>query len=130
MGPLLIAGAAGAIIGAAVSILVPRADTVLLDSGSGDIGIPELINRVRQELIASEESRLENKLPALFVAKSLDLEISFVAKRSAELGSKVVLTAVEAGATVGLESEKTHKMTLHLEVQPPESGSIPPTKHE
>src|SRR5437764_12123724 len=48
----------------------------------GGIGIPALVQQVREELIASDLGRRKSAYPALFAAKSVDLEVAFVAKKT------------------------------------------------
>lgn len=90
------------------------------------IGIPEFVEEVRRELISSDMQRLANKEAALFEAKSVDLEISFVVKRTTDAGSKVTLEVVDLDAKSNLSAEKTQKMTLHLDIRQPLQENIPP----
>ncbi len=103
--------------------------STMSSTDDGGIGIPSLIEQVRQELIASDIQRTKANMPALFAAKSVDLEISFVAKKSDSVGSKLSLRAVDVDAKRSVSSEKAHKMTIHLDIQQPEELNIPPS-HE
>jgi hypothetical protein len=97
-----------------------------LDINNG-IGIPAFVQQVREELIASDIQRGRTNMPALFTAKSVDLEIAFVAKKSDSASGKLTLEVVDVDAKRELSSEKTQKMTLHLDIAQPEQLSIPPS---
>jgi hypothetical protein len=96
------------------------------DSGS-TIGIPELVAEVRKELIQSDLQRTKDNMPALFIAKSVELEISFVAKKADSAGSKISLEVVNLEGKRQVSAEKTQKMTLHLDIQEPKDLSMSPT---
>jgi hypothetical protein len=100
----------------------------LHSSNSEGIGIPALVDQIRDELIASDLQRTARNAPGLFVARSVDLEISFVVKRALEVGSKVALEVVDADTKLMIGTERTHTMTIHLDVQQPVSFSTPPSK--
>jgi hypothetical protein len=97
------------------------------DESTSKIGIPELVGEVRKELIQSDLQRTKDNTPALFVAKSVELEISFVVKKADSAGSKISLEVVNLEGKRQVSSEKTQKMTLHLDIQEPQEVSIPPT---
>jgi len=105
----------------------PREHSSLSNAENG-IGIPAFVNQVRDELIASDIQREQNGQPALFTAKSVDLEVAFVVKRSYGVGSRASLQVVDVDTKREVSSEKTQKMILHLDVQPPVSLSIPPSQ--
>lgn len=108
-------------------VLSPRQIESLHSREDGGIGIPALVQQVREELIASDIQRTQANMPSLFTAKSVDLEISFVAKKSDTLGSKVTLQVVDVDAKRTISSEQAQKMTIHLDIQQPEELSISPS---
>jgi hypothetical protein len=125
---VLVAAIAGSIgvgvwIGSAVS---SRTAASVHSDVNGGIGIPQLVEQVRQELRQSDLQREKNHVPALFVAKSVDLEIAFVVSRSDELSSRVTLKVLDDSLRHEIGSEQTQRMTLHLDVQQPEDITIPP----
>jgi hypothetical protein len=122
---IVVAFAVGA---SAAAWYTSRSVADLHSSESGGIGIPALVDQVRDELIASDLQRTAAGAPALFVARSVDLEVSFVVKHAQEIGSKVALEVVDANSKLTLGTERTHKMTIHLDVQQPETVSIPPSE--
>jgi hypothetical protein len=127
---MLFVGAAvmGFVLGlVAENMLASRGSTTVLRENSG-IGIPAFVEQVRKELIASDIQRMKANMPALFIAKSVDLEISFVAKKSDSAGAKLSLEVVDVDAKRDISSEKTQKMTLHLDIQQPEQLNIPPSQ--
>jgi NTP-dependent ternary system trypsin peptidase co-occuring protein len=93
----------------------------------GRIGIPELVERVRAEMIESERRRTAVGASPLFVAKSVDLEIAFGVKRESEGASKFTLEVIELDAREQVSSETVQKMTLHLDVAQPQDVVIPPS---
>lgn len=91
------------------------------------IGIPALVERVRQELIAADLQQTANGASRLLVARSVDLEIAFVVKHARDMAGQMALEVVEANSKLAVGNERTHKMTIHLDVQKPEDVTISPT---
>jgi len=119
----------GFILGLTTDRVFSRGSAASL-TDDGGIGIPTLVEQVRQELIASDIRRTQSNMPALFTAKNVDLEISFVVKKSDSVGSKLALRVIDVDAKRSISSEKAQKMTLHLEIQQPEELNIPPSRAE
>jgi hypothetical protein len=107
-----------------------RKKTLSARTDEARIGIPELVSEIRKELIESDLQRDKDGIPALFIAKSVDLEISFVVKKADSAGSKLSLEVVTLDAKRQISAEETQKMTLHLEVQKPQDIIIPPSKNK
>lgn len=85
-----------------------------LDS-TATLGIKELINQVKVELIAAEREMRERKEASLFDLKELEMEIHFVVRSGAEAKVEVV------GIGGGFEAtdEKTQKLRLTWVATPP-----------
>ena len=129
---LIVGGASGCIVlglGFARVLWLNDVDSHHFTKKSG-IGIPALVQQVREELIASDEQRTKANMPALFVAKSVDLEISFVVKQEADVGSKVSLEVIDVDSKHSISAEQAQKLTIHLDIQQPEHLTIPPTPSE
>ena len=94
----------------------------------GDSGpsIPDFVEKVRNELVESDLTRQRNHLPALFTAKSVDLEMSLVVKRSISGGSKFSVQLADIDSKIDRATEQTQKLVLHLDINQPENVSIPP----
>ncbi|HLJ90059.1 MAG TPA: trypco2 family protein [Candidatus Angelobacter sp.] len=90
------------------------------------IDVSSLVDQLRRELIASDLERTEKHMPSLLTAKSVDLEVSFVARRSDNTGSKVSIQVIDADSKQEITSERTQKMILHLDIEQPKQLVISP----
>src|SRR5690242_20584474 len=105
----------------------PGVNPATSENLSDGIGIPAFVDRVREELMDSDRKREQEGKPPLLKSRSVDLEFSFVAKKTTGVGSKVALQVIDVDAKRDISSEKTQKMVLHLDVSQPESLEIPPS---
>jgi Trypsin-co-occurring domain 2 len=79
-----------------------------------DVSVKELIQKVSEELLESQQERLASGRRAVFEVSELDIEISFVVSRSRQGRGGINLQVVTAGGTVGLDDQRTQRMTLKL----------------
>ena len=94
-------------------------------AGEDDLQVTQLIQKVEDQLVASEQQRLAKHRAALFRVQSFDLEINFVIKRDTSQKGTASYNIVAIDNQVGSSTEITHKLTLHMEVPPKESGEAP-----
>ena len=76
------------------------------------IGLSELINQVKQELLTPPD---KNGEPPVFFVDSVELELQVTAKREGNAGVKIDVVSiggVEGGGTLG--HEKTHTVKVSL----------------
>ena len=85
-----------------------------------EIGISNLVERVRTELRQAEEKRLNDNDPSLFKLENVDLEINFVIKHSGTANAGITLEPVTVGGQTEVSAEKVQKVTLHLKTNPAE----------
>ena len=85
---------------------------------SEGLGVTQLITMVKEELIATEQTRQTLDQAALFELKDFDLEINFVVRNSRSADGKVgpQFLTVEAGMEVS--SERVQKIRLHMSAIP------------
>jgi hypothetical protein len=85
---------------------------------NSDLGVEDLVNRLRGELEQMEEDRLSSGKPALFQVRNFDLELDFVIKSSQKQHGKIEYEVVTAEMEREFGNERTHKLTLHMELIP------------
>jgi hypothetical protein len=118
---------AGSIVGSAALVIWQRRGPAVDPSASG-IGIPQLVEQVRSELIEADRQRIRDHQPAIFELRTVDLEVAFVVKRSDKLGSKFSVKVIDLDTAKESSSELTHRMTLHLAIPPTETVTLPKEK--
>jgi len=97
-----------------------RKESITARDSSKSLSLKELIHAVCDELIASEEERVNDDKPALFEFETLDIEVLVVTKgRLAKRGfSLKVLPFLPFGAdaqvTGDFQKQQVHKITLSL----------------
>jgi len=99
-----------------------------------DLTISEIIRKVQQELVKSEELRRNAGIPPIFQTKSFDLTIAFEIKKDVGGKGSVNLAVVTADLGASAEKTSTHSVTLHFEVQGmtqnSEATGVYPDKYE
>lgn len=78
------------------------------------LNLKELIHQVRQELIESENERVQKGLTPLFKVDNLKIEVNFVVEKTKKSGGKLGIKIVEAGHQVSYSSQQIHKISLEL----------------
>jgi len=90
------------------------------------LGLQTLVGQLRSELERMEEDRQSHERGALFEVKNFDLELSFVIKKSEKNKAEFETELATIGTERELGRENTDKITLHMELVPPESVVIHP----
>ena len=78
------------------------------------LNLKELIHTVRQELIDSENERIEKGLSPLFKVDSLKIEVNFVVEKVNKTGGKIDIKIVDVGHDITYSSQQIHKILLEL----------------
>lgn len=89
------------------------------------LGITELIEGVKSELIRSDENRRSSGLPPLFEVKSFDLELNFLVKSSRKGLAGINYELVAVSGETEVSSERVQKILLHMDAAKPQTGSQP-----
>jgi hypothetical protein len=92
-----------------------------------DIGVAELVQKLRQDLEKLERDRISQDESAILQIKSVDVEINFVVKVDQNNKNEVHFDAITVGQDQSLSLERTNKVTLHLEIEPPSWVSVQPS---
>jgi hypothetical protein len=102
----------------------PRWENDGRDSGLGVYG---LVRKVREELTRAENEMVKNNEQEMFVLKDLELEISFVVKKTVmEKGTvEYSFVTVEGESQTGVE--KVQKLRLQWSATTPTKGSAAPS---
>lgn len=96
------------------------------NEGAGPIRslfIKELIRRVHQELVESQQEREASGQPPIFQVQQMTVEVNFVITESSEakggLEFKVITVGgVDLGGSKGYQQQQVHKITLLLSALP------------
>ena len=83
------------------------------------LGVKDVVQTLRSEMILLKEEEFNKKQQHFLDFKSFDLEISFVIKKQEKENGKFDLKFVVIEAGKEIDSEKTQKITLHMETIPP-----------
>ncbi|WP_321479979.1 trypco2 family protein [uncultured Bacteroides sp.] len=78
--------------------------------------IAELIRRVHDELIRSQEIRESEGKAPLFTVNDLTIEVNFVAVEASSKKGGLDFKIITAGAKKEYNTQETHKVTLNLVV--------------
>ena len=103
-------------------------EPVALEDSSRGLGIQTLVSQLRHELEQMEEDRLTHERGALFKVKDFDLELSFVIRKSQKDSAEIHPEVVTVGSEREFGRENTNKITLHMELVPPELVIIRPSE--
>jgi hypothetical protein len=91
------------------------------------LGIADVIEAVRAELIEAQERREGKGLPALFITKQFELELTFGVKKSADGSGKVSFWVVELGGGGAYETSELQRIKLTFETpkaSPPSQQAV------
>src|SRR3954471_12372185 len=79
-----------------------------------DVAVKELIQRISEDLLESEQERTTGGRRAVFEVAELTIELSFVVSRSREGHGGIDLKVVNVGGQADRADERTQRMTLRL----------------
>src|SRR3954462_14024748 len=77
-----------------------------------DVSVKELIQRISEDLLESEQERTADGRRAVFEVAELTVELSFVVSRSRQGHAGVDLKVVSVGGQADQGSERSQRMTL------------------
>lgn len=97
---------------------LPRADVA--DNG---MGIDELVQCVKAELVKADEDTRKLKQAPTFRVSGFDLELNFVVKNRNTVKGGLQTELIAVGSEAEVASEKVQKITLHMLPLEPENGS-------
>jgi Trypsin-co-occurring domain 2 len=89
------------------------------------LGVKELIEEVKSELVKTEQSRIAANQTSLFELKDFDLEIKFVVSERRTESGKIEYKVVTVGGETVLNTEKVQTIRLHMTAVAPKSGQVP-----
>ena len=79
-----------------------------------DVSVKELIQRISEDLLESEQERTAGGRRAVFEVAELTIELSFVVSRSRQGQGGIDLKVVSVGGQAERGDERTQRMTLRL----------------
>jgi hypothetical protein len=79
-----------------------------------DVSVKELIQRISEDLLESEQERTAGGRRAVFEVAELTIDLSFVVSRSRQGHAGVDLKVVSVGGQADRADERTQRMTLRL----------------
>jgi hypothetical protein len=120
--------AAISILGVGFVLLTSRSPFRAANASSPNIGVAELIKKLKNELEKMEEERLLKGEDAILRLKDVDLELSFVVKVDQTNKNELHFEAVTVGTDQGMSLERADKITLHMEIEPPSWIDVEPSK--
>lgn len=109
----------GIIVLLAVMIYNHRRAIPTSKKDSVDLGVQDLIEKVKTELAKTEESRISKGQIPLLELKDFDLEINFVVTESYKGSGTFGFKVVTLGGQTDVSSEKIQKIKLHMTVAQP-----------
>ena|SRR5208282_405182 len=92
-----------------------------------DIGVSELIQQLRSDLEKMERARASHGSDAILRIKNVDVELNFVVKVDQQNKNELRFDVVTVGADQGMSLERSDKITLHMEIEPPNWVDVAPT---
>lgn len=88
------------------------------------LGISRLVREVRSELEALDRERMAQGADALFLVDEFELELNFVATKSAKTQAGAEFEVVTVGAEQQFGQEEIQKLTLKFKPAPDLEGEI------
>ena len=79
-----------------------------------DVSVKELIQRISEDLLESEQERTAGGRRAVFEVAELTIELAFVVSRSRQGRGGIDLKVLSVGGEAGRGDERTQRMTLRL----------------
>jgi hypothetical protein len=108
------------IIGLFLFLFYIHRKSTLSTENNQKLGVTELIQQVKKELVEMEEKRVQTKEAPLFVVKEFELEVNFVVKENYNQKGDFDFKVVTVGNETDLGTEKTQKITLRMTTILPE----------
>ena len=79
-----------------------------------EISVKELIQKISEDLLESEQERTARGQRAVFEVSELTVELAFVVSRTRQGRGGIDLRVVSVGGDIGRANEQTQRMTLRL----------------
>ena len=117
-------------IAAFVLLLAFGGTSAVAEENDQELGIADLIHKVRSELIAAQNRMESEGRPALFVTRQLDIEISFVIEESSSTEGGFDLKIVTLGGARDYSASSIQKIRLQLDSIIPTLEPMPPAEWE
>lgn len=92
------------------------------------LGIKNLIEEVRSELISVQKTQEGETNKNIFQLNYFDLEIKFVVNETKTASGKVAFEVVTIGGENTISNERVQTIKLHMTTIQPESGEIGPAE--
>jgi hypothetical protein len=104
-----------------------RKSTLTATDNATRLGVQELIERVKSELVATERKRVEANEAPLFILQDFELEINFVVKENSTQKGDFDFKVVTVGSAADYGSENTQKVKLRMTAVQPQQHETPPS---
>ncbi|HKT82636.1 MAG TPA: trypco2 family protein [Solirubrobacterales bacterium] len=96
-------------------------------SGNGEaeypeLGVADLVARVREELETLDARRRSAGKPALFALREMELELQFTAAERTDGKGGIDLKVISVGGSKGVESSAVQKINLRFALDPTADG--------
>ena len=95
---------------------------------SDSLGVKDLVQRVKSELVQLEEERLKSNQPALFELSEFKLEIKFVVSEKTTTSGKVEYEVVTVGGDQTFSAEKVQTITINMKASTPVNENAGPSQ--
>jgi len=92
-----------------------------------DIGVADIVQKLRSELGQMEANRISSGQAAILRIKDVDLELGFVIKVDQANKNEIKFEAVTAGSDQSTSLERSNRITLHMEIEPPTWAVLMPS---
>jgi hypothetical protein len=80
-----------------------------------DISLSDVIGEISDQLLASEEQRLREGRPAIFLVGSIDIELSIIVTESKNRSGGVNLKVVKGDMSRQYQDQQVQRVTVHLQ---------------
>ena len=102
----------------------------IITKKSANLGVKELIEQVRNELLSIEKNKIDGVNVNIFQLKDFDLEVKFVVNEKESISGQVEFEMVTVGGESTITNEKVQTIKLHMTTIPPQQGEVgPPTEN-
>lgn len=102
-----------------------RKSTLAVPDNPGRLGVQELIEKVKSELVGTEKKRVEANESPLFMLQDFELEINFVVKENTAQKGDFDFKVVTVGGAADYGYEKTQRIKLRMSVVQPQQQETP-----
>jgi hypothetical protein len=104
-----------------------RRDLSFYSKPNTHLGLQELIEQVKSELIDAEKERINKNQQSLFILKDFDLEIKFTVNEKHEKSGKIEYEVVTIGGNESVSLEKVQTIKLHMIADTPSKYNVGPS---